>query len=171
VSKFDYVKTRREDVQEIPDKAVPFVRVMMKLFTRFNVWVFKKSGGKLLTKFPGGFPICVVGMKGKKTGARREVALIFLPRGDDVIIVASQGGMEKNPVWYYNIAANPEVDIMQPGGKKASYIARQVSEEEKAGLWPHIVSIYPDFDEYQARTDREIPVFLCEPAKGNQEAG
>jgi len=161
--KFPYVKTRREDVQEIPAKAVPFTRFMMKNYTRFNVWVFKKSKGRLLKKFPGGFPICVVGMTGAKSGVRREVALIHIAKGNDIILIASQGGLEKNPVWYNNIKSNPEVDIMIAGGEKKDYRARQVSEEEKAQLWPHILSVYPDFDEYQARTDRAIPVFLCTP--------
>ena len=75
-SKFDYVKTKREDVDAIPAKHQHLVRKFMKWYTRFNVWVFKKSKGKLWTKFPGGYPICVVGMKGRKSGARREVALI-----------------------------------------------------------------------------------------------
>jgi len=159
--KFPYVKTRREDVQEIPASAVPFTRFMMKQYTRFNVWVFKKSKGRLLKKFPGGYPICVVGMTGAKSGVRREVALIHIARGKEIILIASQGGLEKNPVWYNNIKAHPEVDIMIAGGEKKDYMARQVSEEEKAQLWPHILSVYPDFDEYQARTDRAIPVFLC----------
>jgi len=162
-NKFPYVKTRREDVQEIPANAVPFTRFMMKNYTRFNVWVFKKSRGRLLKKFPGGYPICVVGMTGVKSGVRREVALIHIAKDKDIILIASQGGLEKNPVWYNNIKGNPNVDIMIAGGEKKDYLARQVSEEEKAQLWPHILSVYPDFDEYQARTDRAIPVFLCTP--------
>jgi deazaflavin-dependent oxidoreductase (nitroreductase family) len=90
-----------------------------------------------------------------------------LANDGDIILISSQGGMNKNPVWYYNIKANPEVDIMVSGGEKKNYSARQVGEDEKAKLWPHILSIYPDFDEYQARTDREIPVFLCSPHPGS----
>jgi deazaflavin-dependent oxidoreductase (nitroreductase family) len=163
MKKFSYVKKQRSEVQEIPEKAVPFVRWIIKHYTAFNVWVFKKSGGKLLTKFPGGFPICVVGMTGRKSGQRREVALIHLQKGEEIILVASQGGLDRHPVWYYNIVANPQVDIMVKGGMKKNYRARQVSEAEKAELWPYILGIYPDFDEYQARTDRDIPVFVCSP--------
>ena len=76
-------------------------------------------------------------------------------------MVASQGGMYKNPVWYHNIVANPEILIMVDGQERA-YRARQVNDDEKAALWPHLLSLYPDFDEYQARTDRNIPVFSCE---------
>lgn len=161
-NKFDYVKTRREDVDEIPAKMVPLVRRVMKIYTRFNVWVYKKSNGKLLKNFPGGYPICIVTMIGRKSGQPREVALIHLPHGENKYLVASQGGMEKNPVWYYNIAANPDVEIMV-GGIKKSYRARQLSPDEKREAWPHLLTLYPDFDEYQARTDRDIPVFVCEP--------
>lgn len=160
--KHPYVKTRRADVDEIPAKAIPFVRKMMKFYTRLNVWVYKKSNGRLMKNFPGGYPICVVTMTGKKSGLPREVPLIHLPRGEQKIIIASQGGLEKNPVWYYNLKANPEISILF-GGQQARYRARQVSEAEKAEMWPHILSLYPDFDEYQARTDRDIPVFLCDP--------
>ena len=160
--KFDYVKTRREDVDEIPEKWVPLVRKIMKAYTRFNVWVYKKTNGRLMKNFPGGYPICIVGMKGAKSGARREVALIHLPHGDNLYLVASQGGMEKNPVWYYNIKANPDIDVMHRGHTRNMH-ARQLSPDEKREAWPVLLSLYPDFDEYQARTDRDIPVFLCEP--------
>jgi deazaflavin-dependent oxidoreductase (nitroreductase family) len=161
-NKFDYVKTKREDVQEIPEKWVGLTRKIIKAYTRFNVWVYKKTNGKLMKNFPGGFPICIVTMIGRKSGQPREVALIHLPWGEKKLLVASQGGMEKNPVWYYNIKANPEVDIMVGGDKKA-FIAKQASGDEKRELWPHLLMLYPDFDEYQARTDRDIPVFICEP--------
>ncbi|PLW82510.1 nitroreductase family deazaflavin-dependent oxidoreductase [Kineobactrum sediminis] len=161
-NKFDYVKTRREDVDEIPTKMVPLVRRVMKVYTRFNVWVYKKSNGRLLKNFPGGYPICIVTMVGRKSGQPREIALINLPQGENRYLVASQGGMEKNPVWYYNIAANPDVEIMV-GGLKKPYRARQVSPDEKREAWPHLLTLYPGFDEYQARTDRDIPVFICEP--------
>ena len=162
MNKFDYVKTRREDVQEIPQKWVPFTRKMVKAYTKLNVWVFKKTKGRFMKNFPGGFPICVVGMKGRKSGQRREIALIHLPYKDKVLLVASQGGMDTHPTWYYNVVANPEIDVMV-AGETSLYTARQVSEDEKRELWPHLLSLYPDFDEYQARTDRDIPVFVCEP--------
>jgi len=82
--------------------------------------------------------------------------------GEQKLLVASQGGMERHPVWYYNLKANPDIEIMV-GGDKRSYLAEQVSPERKRELWPHLLSLYPDFDEYQARTDRDIPVFLCSP--------
>ena len=91
MTQYDYVKKKREEVDAIPEKAVPFVRAVVKIYTRFNVWVFKKSNGKMLNKFPGGASICLVGMTGRKTGERREVMLIHLPHGENKLLVASQG--------------------------------------------------------------------------------
>ena len=159
-NKLEYVKKRREDVDVIPHKWQGVVQRVMKHYTRLNVWVYKNSKGRLFKHFPGGYPICIVGMTGKRSGVRREIALIHLPWGDKKLIVASQGGMEKHPLWYFNIAANPNVDIMV-GGDKQNYIAQRASPGEKRELWPHLLSLYPPFDEYQARTDRDIPVFIC----------
>lgn len=157
----DYVKTRREDVKPIPVKQQGLIHTIMKWYTRFNVSVFKLSRGRLMKRFPGGYPICVVGTTGARSGKRREVALIYLPWGDKVLLVASQGGMEKHPFWYYNVLASPRVDILY-GGTTRHLTARQASDDEKRDLWPHLLTLYPDFDEYQARTDRNIPVFICE---------
>ena len=163
MKEYNYVKTRREDVTAIDEKHIPAVRFVMKRFTRLNIAVFRMSGGRLMKTFPGsGAPICVVTTRGAKTGKKREIALIHLPHGENKLLVASQGGMEKHPIWYYNVKANPDLRILADGVEK-DYTARQVDDEEKAALWPHLLSIYPDFDEYQARTDRNIPVFCCEP--------
>ena len=162
---YDYVSKRRADVRPIKDSHVPFVRFLMRWATRLNVAVFRATKGRLMNKFIGGYPVCIVTTTGAKTGKIRRIALIHLPHGNNKLLVASQGGMEKNPVWYHNIVAHPEIKIMVDGEEKA-YRARQVSDEEKAGLWPHLLSMYPDFDEYQARTDRNIPVFSCQPLSG-----
>jgi deazaflavin-dependent oxidoreductase (nitroreductase family) len=162
MAQLDYVKKKREEVDAIPANIVPFIRKIMKLYTRLNVWVFKKSNGKWMNKFPGGAPICLVGMTGRKSGARREIMLIHLPKDAQKLLVASQGGLDINPVWYHNIMANPHVDILVDGQQK-QYAVHQADADEKRALWPHLTSIYPDFDEYQARTDRDIPVLVCTP--------
>lgn len=161
MKQYDYVKTRREDVDEIPEQWVWLVRAITRYYTRLNIWVFKKSKGRLWKNFPGGYPICVVGMTGKKSGQRREIALIYLPHEDNVLLVASQGGLDKHPVWYHNIAANPDIDVLFDG-KVRKMRAQQASDDEKSELWPVLISLYPDFDQYQARTDRNIPVFICQ---------
>lgn len=162
MKQFDYVSTRREDVRPIPEKQVPLVRFFLRWATRLQVAVFRASNGRLMNRFVGGYPVCVVTTRGAKSGKVRRIALIHLPHGDHKLLVASQGGMPAHPAWYFNIRAYPEITIMVDGAERR-YRARQVPPGEKAALWPHLLSLYPDFDEYQARTDRDIPVFDCEP--------
>ncbi|MGB5811195.1 MAG: nitroreductase family deazaflavin-dependent oxidoreductase [Polyangiales bacterium] len=162
MSKFDYVKTRREDVAKIPVKHEKYVRLAAKFFTKVNVAVYKASGGRLMNKGPGAKPICLVTMTGRKSGKQREIPLMHVPHGDKKILVASLGGISKNPVWYYNLKAHPDITITAEGSTRA-YRAREVAADEKASLWPVLVEAYPPYDEYQARTDRDIPVFVCDP--------
>ena len=162
--KFDYIKTRREDVAEIPERWLGVIKRFMRRYTQFNVWVYKKSGGRLMKNFPGGYPICIVTMRGRKSDQPREIALIHLPLDDKKLLVASQGGLASHPHWYYNIQAEPHITI-RVGREQARYFAREVDANTKRELWPYLLSLYPGFDEYQARTDRNIPVFCCEPEK------
>ncbi|MDH3729043.1 MAG: nitroreductase family deazaflavin-dependent oxidoreductase [Myxococcales bacterium] len=107
--------------------------------------------------------MCLVTMTGRKTGKKREIPLMHVPHGEKKILVASLAGISKNPVWYYNFKATPDITITADGVTRA-YRAREVGPDEKASLWPVIVDAYPPYDEYQARTDRDIPVFVCDPA-------
>ncbi|TDG15152.1 nitroreductase family deazaflavin-dependent oxidoreductase [Seongchinamella unica] len=159
--KYDYVKTRREDVTQYKENQLPAIKAVLRWVSRFQAGVFRLSKGRLMNTFLGG-PVCMVTMTGAKSGKTRRLPLIHVPHGDNKLLVASSGGMPENPAWYYNIKAHPEIRIMADGHEK-NYIARQISDEEKAALWPVLLAVYPDFDEYQARTDRNIPVFSCEP--------
>ena len=161
MAEYEYVKARREDVRAIPVKHEKVIRRGMKLFTLLNLAVYKLSGGRLMTRLSGK-PICLVTMIGRRSGKPREIPLMHVRDGQDKILVASMGGLSKHPVWYYNLKANPDITILADGVRRA-YRARQVGPEEKAELWPIIVDAYPPYDEYQARTDRDIPVFRCEP--------
>ncbi len=162
---YDYVTKKRDEVDALPEKGLGFARFMLRLATRFQVAVYRLSKGRMMNKFIGGYPVCIVTTTGAKSGARRRIALIHLPYEDKKLLVASQGGMDKMPAWYYNVAANPGVQIMVDGVEH-NYLSRRVSDDEKAALWPHLCSLYPDFDEYQARTDRNIPVFECSRVSG-----
>lgn len=148
----------------VPATLVPVVQWLLRCYTRLNVWVFKKSRGRLWRHFPGGYPICVVGMKGAKSGARRELGLIHLtvPDGNgSIYLVASQGGLPRNPAWYYNLRANPELTVMHAGGTQ-TLRARELAGEERDAAWHEVGRQYPPFADYQARTEREIPVLICE---------
>ena len=162
MAQFEYVKTRREDVAEIPIKYEKLVRTATRLYGTLNAAVYKLSGGRLMNKGPASKPICLVTITGRKTGKKRDIPLMHVPHGEQKILVASLGGISKNPVWYYNLKATPEVTITADGMTRA-YRAREVGPDEKAKLWPILVDAYPPYDEYQARTDRDIPVFVCDP--------
>lgn len=149
------------DVRAIPKSSILIIRPLMKAWSAFNVWVYRLSAGRLLGSFLGA-PVCLVTMTGRKTGKIRTIPLIYLPHDDDVILVASQGGMDTHPVWYHNLVANPEVEV-QDGARRRKLLARRASDQEKRELWPHILSIYKDFAGYQERTSRNIPVFICSP--------
>ncbi|KZX55028.1 hypothetical protein A3709_08495 [Halioglobus sp. HI00S01] len=161
MTKYDYVKTRREDVVQYKESQLPMIKAFLKFGSRAQAKIFRLSKGRLMKSFLGG-PVCLVTMTGAKTGKTRQIPLIHICDGENKVLVASCGGMPKNPVWYYNLKAHPQIKIMADGEER-EYVARQVSDEEKAALWPLLVETYSDFDEYQARTDRNIPVFSCEP--------
>ena len=159
---FDYVKARREDVAPIPKSRVPAFRRQMKLYSKLNVWVYRSSFGRLMNTAMGGYPICLLTVVGAKTGQRRTIPLIHVPQGADELLVGSQAGLDRDPVWTRSVRANPEVEVTF-AGRRRRLVARQLDAREKAEVWPHVCGIYPAYDEYQARTDRDIPVFRCTP--------
>jgi deazaflavin-dependent oxidoreductase (nitroreductase family) len=85
-----------------------------------------------------------------------------LADGDDLVVVASQGGAPQHPGWYFNLVANPTAEV-QVGRRRFPVTARTVSAEEKAALWPRLLAIYPPYDDYQRRTTRSIPVMRLSP--------
>jgi len=157
----DVTSIRREDVRAIPAKAVPVLKRVMHVMTRAHVWLFNVSKGRLGKTFAGA-ACCMVEMTGRKTRKRRSIPLIYIPNGDEVILIASQGGMDKHPVWYRNLLADPHVEIVAEGSRR-KMVVRQATDAEKAERWPVAVAVYPDFNEYQARTDRDIPLMICTP--------
>ena len=109
-----------------------------------------------------GRPIIVLTSVGAKTGKLRKTALMRVEHEGTYAVVASMGGAPKNPVWYYNLKANPHVEL-QDRASTRDYLAREVSGDEKAAWWERAVEAWPDYAKYQTRTDRQIPVFVLEP--------
>ena len=109
-----------------------------------------------------GRPIIVLTSVGAKTGKLRKTALMRVEHGGDYAVVASLGGVAKHPVWYYNLKANPHVEL-QDGAVKRDYLAREAEGDEKALWWERAVETWPDYAGYQKKTKRQIPVFILEP--------
>jgi deazaflavin-dependent oxidoreductase (nitroreductase family) len=109
-----------------------------------------------------GRPVIVLTSVGARTGKLRKTALMRVEHDGVYAVVASLGGAPRNPVWYYNLKKTPHVEI-QDRATKRDYTAREVTGDEKAVWWERAVATWPDYANYQARTDREIPVFVLEP--------
>jgi len=107
-------------------------------------------------------PVVVVTNRGARSGKIRKTPVMRVEHEGRYAVVASKGGAPKNPVWYYNLKANPRVEV-QDGPVKREMVAREVTGDEKAQWWERAVAAYPDYADYQARTRRQIPVFVLEP--------
>ncbi|GAA4151110.1 nitroreductase family deazaflavin-dependent oxidoreductase [Actinomadura keratinilytica] len=99
--------------------------------------------------------------KGRRTGREHTTPLIYQKAGDDYVVVASKGGAPEHPQWYLNLQADPEVKV-QVKGDRFTARARTATAEEKPGLWRTMVAAWPDYEEYQRKTDRDIPVVVLE---------
>ena len=109
-----------------------------------------------------GRPVVLLTMTGAKSGKKRLVPLMRVEHDGDYAIVASKGGAPRNPAWYRNAVAHPEMEL-QDGTKTGTYVARELSGDERAAWWERAVAAYPPYAEYQTRTARQIPVFVLEP--------
>ena len=109
-----------------------------------------------------GAPTLLVTTRGRKTGKLRRTALIYGRDGDSYVVVGSEGGAKKHPLWYLNLRAEPKVDV-QVGPDLFSGRARTANQEERARFWPRMAEIWPDYNNYQKRTSREIPLVIIEP--------
>ena len=146
----------------------PFPRpgsVRLKLLNALigaNVNLYRLSGGRLGGKVSGA-PVLLLDHIGRKSGQRRTTPVIYMPDGDDLIVVASRGGSDANPAWWLNLKANPQTTV-QVGSERRRVVAHEATPEEKQRLWPRLVDVYSDYAVYQRRTERQIPVIVLSPA-------
>lgn len=127
---------------------------------REQVELYESSGGTEGTTLRGR-PVVILTTLGARSGKVRKIPLMRVEQDGAYAVVASMGGAPKHPVWYHNVVANPRVEL-QDGPAKHEYVAREVSGEERALWWKRAVEAWPDYADYQLRTDREIPVFVLE---------
>lgn len=142
---------------------------IIKTMSAAHTWLYRRSNGRLGKKWHvgsalrKGVPVCLVTTTGRKSGEPRTVPLLHMADGDNVILVASQGGLPTNPAWYLNLRTHPEVTV-QLGRTNRRMRARTADAAERERLWPKLLEVYADYASYQTWTDREIPVVICEPA-------
>ncbi len=138
--------------------ANPVIRVM----SRVNTWAYRLTGGRLGGKWVHGEPIALVTVTGRKTGRKLTVPLVCLRDGERIVVVASKGGMDTHPLWYLNLVTNPDVAV-QIGTDVRRMRAHTADDAERAHYWPKLVALNRDFDDYQSRTARKIPVVVLSP--------
>ncbi len=110
----------------------------------------------------GRAPILVLHTTGRLTGKQRTTPLLYLDQGDQLVVVASNGGDSRSPRWYLNLTDHPEVSV-EVNGETRPFTAQTASPEEKGRLWPQLLDIYGTYDKYQRRTSRDIPVVILTP--------
>jgi deazaflavin-dependent oxidoreductase (nitroreductase family) len=132
-------------------------------WVRDQVELYESSGGREGTTLRG-LPVVIMTNRGVKSGKLRKTPVMRVEHGGRYAAVASKGGMPTHPVWYYNLVADPNIEL-QDGPVKSEMTARLVTGEEKATWWERAVAAYPDYADYQKKTTREIPVFLLEPSQ------
>ncbi len=130
-------------------------------WVRDQVELYEGSGGTEGTTLRG-MPVVVLTTLGAKSGRIRKNPLMRVEHEAVYAVVASKGGAPKHPVWYHNVVADPHVEL-QDGPLRQDMTAREVKGAEKAVWWERAVAAYPDYADYQTKTDREIPVFVLEP--------
>jgi deazaflavin-dependent oxidoreductase (nitroreductase family) len=131
-------------------------------WVRDQVAAYEASGGAEATTLRG-VPVVVVTSVGARSGKLRKNPVMRVEHEGRYALVASKGGAPSHPTWYHNLVAHPRVEL-QDGPDRREYTVRLAEGEERAQWWQRAVAVWPDYADYQTRTDREIPVFVAEPA-------
>ncbi len=145
------------------EQQLRIAKPLMKVMGALNTWIYRASGGRWTRTFFGSGEVGILVVKGRRSGRLLDIPLVFARDNENIVIVASQGGMPKHPLWFHNLRANPDVEF-EIGRERLPYRAEVIDEPiERARLWRLAQASYPDFDEYQKRTDRVIPVIRLAP--------
>jgi deazaflavin-dependent oxidoreductase (nitroreductase family) len=142
------------------DLVVPFVTRYGGALHRF---LYRASGGRIGGRL-WGLRVVLLTTTGRRTGKRRTVPLCSLRDGDDVVVIASFGGLDRPPAWLLNLEANP-VAQLEDGRERRAVVARTASPDERARLWAKVTATAPGYLDYERRTDREIAVVILQPAR------
>jgi deazaflavin-dependent oxidoreductase (nitroreductase family) len=142
----------------LADRSWPVLRRMMG----GHSLVYRLTNGLIGHRFPGAPPMLLLDHVGAKSGVKRTTPLVYVDDPPNVVVVASKGGHPRNPAWYHNLRAHPEVTV-QIGSERRQVRARMANAEERKRLWPMAVATYSGYAGYQQRTGREIPLVVLEP--------
>jgi F420H(2)-dependent quinone reductase len=138
-------------------------RLAWKLGSGAHAGVYRATGGKLFGRM-GKSPILLLNTVGRKSGKKRTSPLLYVMDGEDFVIIASKGGASAHPAWYLNLVANPEATV-EIEDREVRVRAEEAHSEEKSRLWQKMVEMYPAYDAYQEKTEREIPLLVLRPVE------
>ena len=148
------------------DLSGPYVPSTMG-WVRDQVETYERTGGREAnTLRDSGIPVIIVTMRGRSSGAVRKIALMRVEHGGEYALVASMGGAPTNPGWYHNLVADPVNVMIQDGPEPFAVSVREVTGNERAAWWERAVEVFPTYAEYEAKTDRVIPVLVASPRTG-----
>jgi F420H(2)-dependent quinone reductase len=139
------------------------IAAAQKWATKAHTSLYRATGGRVGGRMVGS-PVLLLVTTGRKTGRERTTPLLYLEDGGRYAIVASNGGAPKDPVWWLNLRTNPDATV-EVGSHKLHVRASEAEGEEKRRLWRRLVGMYPSYEAYRRRTDREIPVIVLEPQR------
>jgi deazaflavin-dependent oxidoreductase (nitroreductase family) len=137
---------------------------MAHLFGQEHVERYQATDGRDGHDWRNGAPVLLLTTTGRSSGRHRTTPLISQPYGDDYLVIASRGGAPRAPAWYRNLEADPAVQV-QIKGDRFPARARTATADEKPEMWRKMTAVWPDYDDYQQRTEREIPVVVLEPER------
>jgi deazaflavin-dependent oxidoreductase (nitroreductase family) len=147
----------------------PVTVKVIKYMAKAQVAAFKATNGRVGSKWRIGagwkkpVPTLLLEHVGRRSGRTFETPLLYMADGRDLVVVASQGGLPKNPQWYANLAAHPDTRVSLKGERHRPVRARTATPDERKELWPRLVDVYADFAKYDEWTERTIPVVVLEP--------
>jgi len=134
---------------------------------RVHAWLYRRTGGRI-GHAAGGLTNLLLTTIGRKSGEPRTVALTYIADGDRYVVVASNGGADRHPVWWLNLQKTPQAKL-QVGRTTMDAVARVANADERARLWPKLKQINPFYGRYEQITEREIPVVILQPVEGGVE--
>ncbi len=137
---------------------------LLRNATKLHVLIYRATRGHAGHRFRGGPPMLLLDHVGARTGVKRTTPLVYVRDGENIVIVASKGGHPHHPAWFHNLRANADTTI-QIGSTRQAVRARVADPSERGRLWPKAIEVYPGYEGYQRRTEREIPLVILEPRR------
>jgi deazaflavin-dependent oxidoreductase (nitroreductase family) len=146
------------DFLRVADRTWPLLWRLMSA----HAMVYRATGGRIGQRIPGLPPMLLLDHVGARSGKNRTTPLVYMPDGDDFVVVAAKGGYPKHPGWVHNLRADPDTEV-QIGSRRISVHASEANAEERRRLWPRAVDFNPLWGRYQRRTDRTVPLVILRP--------